>query len=201
MSEIIKCPFCDNQIESDTLKCSKCGALFTEPDLKGIKFKEFRIFLALQILTFGFFGSIWFLINYKAINNLVTKDKDSIKFNWLIILLGLNLLSYILYLNNTNATFALIPAGIQYLFNIALTYRALRIIQRYTKHVYCASIDFNPYYVVIFSVLYLVHYIDTYTDRVLNNHDYFDFKSPQGMTLIVLLSILAIILNFIHLAF
>ena len=59
MSEKINCPFCGNLIDADALRCEQCGALFKEPELPGIKFKEFGPFLAIDILTFGFFSTIW----------------------------------------------------------------------------------------------------------------------------------------------
>ena len=115
------------------------------------------MFLALDVLTFGFFASLWFFINYKAINFLAKTEKDTIKFKWLVLLLLISLLVYVFYV---------------------------------------VTLDFNPYYVFFFSVLYLVHFIDTYTDRVDNSHEYFDFRSPQGMALIILLVIFALIMNF-----
>ena len=76
-----------------------------------------------------------------------------------------------------------------------MTYRTLRIIQKYTQNKYDRELDINPYYVLFFNVLYIVHFIDTYTDRIINTHDYFDFKTPYGFGLIVLLILLAMCLD------
>ena len=40
MSEEINCPFCGNLIEVNAIKCPNCNALFKEPELPNIKFKE-----------------------------------------------------------------------------------------------------------------------------------------------------------------
>lgn len=193
--EEIKCPFCENNINVDAEECPTCGALFKEPELPNLKFKEFRIFLALDVLTFGFFASLWFFINYRAINFFVNTEKDTLKFKWLIALLLISLFADVYYFG-ANEILSSFFGILQYGILIGLTYRVLRIIQKYTVQKYGVTLDFNPYYVFFFSVLYLVHFIDTYTDRVNNCHDYFDFRSPQGIVLIILLIIFAFIINF-----
>ncbi len=187
-----QCPFCGNTIENNAEKCSQCGALFREPDLPNLKFKEFRTFLAIDILTFGFFASVWFFLNYNAINDLATKVKDTFKLKWLVILLGISLFVYIFYFNTLLSIFFMFA---QYAILTGLTYRVLKIIQRYTEKKYDVVLEFNPYYIVFFSVLYLIHFIDTYSDRVKEVHDHFDFRSPQGIALIIVLIIIAAFVN------
>ena len=196
MPEQVKCPFCENSVDSDTERCLSCGAYFTEPQLKEIKFKDFGIFFAMQLLTFGLFAILWFFINFRAINNLTVNARDSLKFKWLAVLLGISLLGYIGYILSDikfSHGVAVIVAVIQHLIGIALSYRVLKIIQRYTRDKYGEILDLNPYYIIIFSVLYMSHFIDTYTKRVMNSHDYFSFKSPQGVALITVLAILAVL--------
>ena len=77
-----------------------------------------------------------------------------------------------------------------------LTYRVLRIIQKYTEAVYDVVVEYNPYYIVLFNIFYLVHFIDTYKNRVQNLHVHFDWKSPQGLVLILLILIIIFILRF-----
>ena len=190
--EVTQCPFCGNTIENNAEKCSQCGALFREPDLPNLKFKEFRTFLAIDILTFGFFASVWFFLNYNAINDLATKVKDTFKLKWLVILLGISLFVYIFYFNTLLSIFFMFA---QYAILTGLTYRVLKIIQRYTEKKYDVVLEFNPYYIVFFSVLYLIHFIDTYSDRVKEVHDHFDFRSPQGIALIIVLIIIAAFVN------
>lgn len=186
----VNCPFCDTLIESDIDVCPKCGSWFKEPELVTIKFKDFALFCALQTISFGWFSSLWFLINYGAISKLIINEKDSKKYKTLFcILLGLLTLSVLL------PTFGFISIVLLYILGMALTYRILRIIQKYTLKKYNANIDFNPYYIAFFSIFYLVHFIDTYEDRVTNNHDYMNFKNPTGFVLFILLAILAFFIN------
>lgn len=55
MSEEINCPFCGNLIEVNAIKCPNCNALFKEPELPNIKFKELGPFIAIDLLTFWIF--------------------------------------------------------------------------------------------------------------------------------------------------
>lgn len=195
MSEKINCPFCGKLIDADALRCESCDALFKEPELPGLKFKELAPFLAIDVLTFGFFSTIWFFINGKAINKLAEGKKDCLKLNWLVALLAINGGFYMFFFYRHAAFLALFTL-LQCIIYIALTYRVLRIIQKYTSRTYNVDIPFNPYYVLIFNILYLVHYIDTYKDRVYHVHEYFDWKSPQAIMLLILLLIIVFILRF-----
>ncbi len=195
MSEEISCPFCGNIITDDAIRCSHCGSLFKEPDLPGIKFTELGPFLAIDILTLGFFSTIWFFINGKAVNTLVSKPKDGLKLNWLFLLLAVNGGFYIFFFYK-NPAYLLLFAVLQCIIYIALTYRVLRIVQKYTERVYEAALEINPYYIVLFNVFYLVHFLDTYSKRVQGIHAHFDWKSPQGIMLILLLLIIIFILRF-----
>ena len=195
MTEQINCPFCGNLIASDALKCEKCDALFKEPELPNLKFKELAPFLAIDVLTLGFFSTIWFFINAKAINDLTSKPKDGIKLNWIVMLLALNG-GFYLFMFYKHPTYLLIFSVLQCLLYIALSYRVLRIVQKYTQKTYDVALRFNPYYMVLFNVLYLVHVAETYSDRVFHTHEYFDWKSPQAIMLIILLLIILFIMRF-----
>lgn len=191
MSEKVNCPFCGNLIEEGVYKCPNCDSLFNEPELKGLRFRDFGVFVALTVMTFGLFGTIWFFINAKTLNLLTGSKKDCIKFNWLIALLVLNLSVYIFYISNFSISKLLsLLVLLQIFIYIALTYRVLRIIQKYTKRTYNVELEFNPFYIAIFNILYLIHYIDTYTARVMQIHEYFNWKSPQMILLIIILLII-----------
>ena len=191
MSEQVNCPFCGNMVDKNALRCPSCDALFDEPKLPDIKFQEFRVFIALEILTFGLFGTLWFFINGRKINKLTDNTSDSIKLNWLVGLLLLNVSMYIFYLTQITRHLVLsLFVVAQYAIFIALTYRVLRIIQKYTKKIYNVTLEINPYYIVIFNVLYLIHFVDTYTNRVMQVHEHFNPKSPQMILLIILLLII-----------
>lgn len=195
MSEEINCPFCGNLIEVNAIKCPNCNALFKEPELPNIKFKELGPFITIDLLTFGFFSTIWFFINGNAINHLTEGKKDGIKLNWLVLLLAINGGFYLFFFYK-HAAYLMLLSVLQCLIYIALSYRVLRIIQKYTSKMYNSDIDYNPYYMVIFNVLYLVHFIETYQNRVYHTHEYFDWKSPQAIFLLILLIIIVCILRF-----
>lgn len=191
MSKEIKCPFCNNIIDEESYKCPVCDAIFKTPELPYIKFQDFRMFLALIVLTFGFFATAWFFINIKSINKLCDRIKDNLKLNWLVLLLIFNVSFYIFYLFKFSSLKILsLLVFTSILILMALVHRVLRIIQKYTYKTYGVNIEFNPYYVVIFNVLYLVHFIDTYQDRVNQVHTHFNWKSPQMIILIIILLII-----------
>ncbi len=195
MAEKINCPFCGNLIDVNAIKCDNCGSLFQEPELPGLKFRELGPFLAIDLLTFGFFSTIWFFVNGKSINKLVEVKRDGIKLNWLFFLLAINGGFYLFFFYNKPALLIFFSV-LQCLIYIALSYRVLRIIQRYTKQTYNSEIIFNPYYVVIFNILYLIHYIETYRNRVYYTHDCFDWKSLQAILLIIILVIILCVFRF-----
>lgn len=194
MSEKINCPFCDNIIDSDAYKCQSCDAVFKTPELPEIKFQDFRIFIALSVLTFGLFNTLWFFINGRAINKLSGNIKDNIKLNWLFLLLLSNISVYIFYLFKFSSIKLLsLLVFTSIIILMALTHRVIRIIQKYTLRIYGVDLEYNPYYILFFNVFYLIHFIDTYQDRVNQVHAYFNMKSPQMILLIILLLIIQFI--------
>lgn len=197
MTEQINCPFCGNLIDRNAIKCKNCDALFKEPELPNIKFKELAPFLVIDILTIGFFSTIWFFINGKAINSLVENNnkKDMIKLNWLFLLLTVNGGFYLFFFFK-HAAFLILFSILQCIIYVALTYRVLRIIQKYTSLLYNVDIAFNPCYLVFFNTIYLIHFIETYQNRVFHTHEYFDWKSPQAIFLIILLVLIIFFLRF-----
>ena len=195
MSETVNCPFCGNTVEKDAYRCSSCGSLFADPELPNIKFKEFGTFVALLFLSFGLFGIIWTLVNTKAINQLAVNKKDCLKFNSLIVISLLDIIAYLFCLAAFQTT-NLIPALtiLQCIIFMAITYRVLRIIQKYTQKCYDVTLEFNPYYIVFFNILYLSHFIDTYSNRVMQIHEHFNIKSPQMIFFIILLLIIQFVM-------
>jgi len=195
MSEKVNCPFCGNIVDADAYKCQYCDSLFSDPELPNIKFKEFGTFVALLVLTFGLFGIFWIFANINAINKIAENKKDSIKFNTLIVISFLDIVAYVICLANIQ-TINLVPilTLLQCIIFMAMTYRVIRIIQKYTEKYYDVKLEYNPYYIVIFNILYLSHFIDTYSNRVLQIHEYFNPKSPQMIFLIIMLIIIQFVL-------
>lgn len=195
MQENIICPFCNNSLTGEEIKCPSCGALFKEPELKEIKFKEVVPFGIIDILTLGFFSTIWFFINFKSINNLIGSNKECLKFSWLMFLLASNGIFYLMCLFN-KPSMLVIFSVIQCLIYIALTYRVLRIIQKYTLSTYETTLEYNPYYLFLFNIIYLVHFIETYTDRVFHTHEFFNIRTVQSIMLFIIFLILIFIERF-----
>lgn len=188
MEEIVKCPYCDAEINVNTERCPVCGELFTEPNLGNFKFQNFGLYCVLQVLTVGLFAKLWFVINFFQIKKLITNPKDDKKFSVLLLLLFAAIAALVILKG-----FSII---ILYALQVAITYRVFRIIQKYTYDTYNVELDFNPYYLIFFADFYLVHFIDTYTDRVINAHNYFNFRTPSGFILILMLIIIALFINF-----
>lgn len=188
MNNPVNCPYCETLIEKDIEICPKCKSWFREPQLEGFKFTDLGCFIALSILTLGFLNIFWFFINKKPIRSLILSTKDQKKFNTLLALYGITIILYFL-----PTSYFIIP--VIFILNIALTYRVLRLIQKHTKNKYNVELDINMYYIIFFNILYLVHFIDTYTNRVINLHNYHNFRTLYGSTLIFFLILMAIFLD------
>ena len=133
-------------------------------------------------------GILIYLINYKFSfkkTNLDNKSKKVIS-----LLLGIITAPYLFFLTTS---YFIIP--VIFILNIALTYRVLRLIQKHTKNKYNVELDINMYYIIFFNILYLVHFIDTYTNRVIHAHNYYNFRTLSGSTFIFFLIIMAMLLD------
>ena len=117
-----------------------------------------------------------------------TNSKDKLKLNWLLIILLTSVCAYMYLWNKISPWIISIVAFIIFYFvYVALSYRVLRIIQKYTQKFYSVDIEINPYYIALFNIFYLIHFIDTYSDRVLQTHEHFDMKWPYLVMLIIIL--------------
>ena len=189
--EKINCPFCANVIDADAIKCEKCGSLFVEPELPNIKFKDFSIFVILYICLRGWFGLIWLIINSKAINKLVDNMKDKLKYNWLILLLLADIIIYMYYLAG-KLSFGIaniISLSLLYVIYVGLSYRILRMIQKYSQIKYGITPEINLNYIIFFNIFYLVHFIDTYSNRIWEIHEHFQMKLIHWIMFILIFSV------------
>ncbi len=191
MSEKINCPFCGNIIDSEAIRCPNCASLFKEPELPKIKFQNFGVFMALYILLRGWFGIIWLLINTHAINKLTTQTKDNLKFNWLIVFLLSDIGIYLYYFTGKIplSIAKIVSLSVLYLIFVGLTYRILRIIQKYSEKTYGIIPEINPYYIWFFNIFYLIHFIDTYTNRIWEIHEHFNMKPIHWIMFIIIFAI------------
>ncbi len=159
MSIKVKCPYCGNEIYNDVEQCEYCKEFFKEPEIKGIKYTSLGAFIVFSCLTFGLYSIVWLLINYKPINN-ISNSRDRKKFRKL---LSFGIPLCVLSSFFINYAFSLILIKILLL---ALSYRILRIIEKYSLIKYGSAIVHNEIGWFCFDILYVVYFLGTYSERV-----------------------------------
>ncbi len=185
----IPCPYCGKMIDSSTEQCPHCGEYFKEIAIP-LKVDILGKFIVLNCITLGLFQYIWLIFNLKNINEMIVKEKDIFKLNIPVIMLAivgfvscLNIMSYKLYLT-TSMKKLLIAANIMsplWILSIILTfiisYRIIRIIERYTKNKYDKEISHSDTWLFFSTLLfmlllspmfYLIYFIYTFKERVYN---------------------------------
>ena len=170
----VACPYCGNMINNDADICPGCGELFSEPNLSGFKFVSVPMFLVFETLlcSFGlyfFYSLYWVCSNYKNIKELAS-EKDLKKFQKLL------LIFLILVFFSLFRKLSLIPALIAEMF---LSYRMLRIIEKYTLHKYNSPITHHEAGMLLFRTLYVVYFLDTYNIRVRNPYMRYCIETEQ----------------------
>ncbi len=185
----IPCPYCKELIDQNAQQCPFCNEHFTEIDIP-VKVESLGKFIAFNIITLGLFQYLWLIFNLKNINKMIVKEKDKFKLNIPIILLAIvgfisciNIISYKLYFA-TSLKALLVSANIMspmWILSIILTfiisYRIIRIIERYTKNKYDKEISHSDnglffstilFMLVLSPMFYLTYFIYTYKERVYN---------------------------------
>ncbi len=159
MSEKVKCPYCGNEIYNDVEQCEYCKEFFKEPEIKGIKLISLGQFIVLSCLTFGLYSFIWLGLNYKPIIN-ISNSRDRKKLQRLILIgISVCLLSGLF----CNYVITIILAKILLL---SISYRVLRIIEKYSLIKYDSAIVHNEIGWFFFDILYVVYFLGTYPERV-----------------------------------
>ena len=159
MSEKVKCPYCGNEIYNDVEQCEYCKEFFKEPEIKGIKLISLGQFIVLSCLTFGLYSFIWLGLNYKPIIN-ISNSRDRKKLQRLILIgISVCLLSGLF----CNYVITIILAKILLL---SISYRVLRIIEKYSLIKYDSAIVHNEIGWFFFDLLYVVYFLGTYPERV-----------------------------------
>ena len=159
MSEKVKCPYCGNEIYNDVEQCEYCKEFFKEPEIKGIKLISLGQFIVLSCLTFGLYSFIWLGLNYKPIIN-ISNSRDRKKLQRLILIgISVCLLSGLF----CNYVITIILAKILLL---SISYRVLRIIEKYSLIKYDSAIVHNEIGWFFFDLLYVVYFLGTYSERV-----------------------------------
>lgn len=159
--KIVPCPYCGQQINNNDEKCPNCGEFFVEPNLSELRLISIPLFLVFESIlsSFGFpfcYSLIWILFNYNNICKIaIEKDlkKFKILFFWFCIFVLLTIIVKVFVL-------------IDVILEIFITYRILRIIEKFTLKKYNSPVTHHEVGMIFFRTLYLVYYIDTYFIRV-----------------------------------
>lgn len=159
--KLVSCPYCGQQINNDDEKCSNCGEFFVEPNLSEFRLVSIPLFLVFESLfsAFGFpflYSLIWILFNHNNICKIaIEKDlkKFKILFAWFCIFVLLTIIVKVFML-------------IDVILEIFITYRILRIIEKFTLKKYNSPVTHHEVGMIFFRTLYIVYYIDTYLIRV-----------------------------------
>lgn len=160
-NKLVECPYCGYKIGNEDEKCINCGEFFVEPNLAEFKLVSISMFLAFEsvLSAFGFpfiYSMVWMLINYKNIVN-ISIEKDLKKFKLLFICFSIFVLLTIVF-----KIFILADV----ILEILLTYRVLRIIEKFTLQKYGSPVTHHEIGMIFFRTLYIVYYLDTYLMRV-----------------------------------
>lgn len=184
MNNEIKCPYCERLIESNVKKCPYCGEYFVERTIP-IQINSLGWFIVFSILTCGIYPLIWLFINLPKFDLMAISSKDRLKLiipTFLITLLfipivaalfimsyyiGVHQIKSFLVLSYVISGYVLVPiicAGIVLYYII--TYRMLRIIEKFTFNEYKVNIYHNDVCWILFGFLYVIYFIYSYNRRV-----------------------------------
>ncbi len=157
----VACPYCGHKINNSIEKCPNCGEFFVEPAISGFKFVSIPSFLICETIlnAFGLFfiySLFWISSNFKNIRNIAIQ-RDLNKFNILFISFCIFVFFSIIF----KPLFLLVV-----IIEIMLSYRILRIIEKFTMKEYNSSVTHHEIGMLIFRTLYVVYYLDTYAMRV-----------------------------------
>ena len=187
--ENVNCPYCGTLICNEVEQCPNCKSWFKEPELVGFHLRSIYMYLCCDIFlnAFGFcfvYPLIWNVLNFKQIKHLASQ-KDFGKYKGFLFAFGiLTLLTFLLKL-------FIIPAVI---VEICLAYRILRIIEKYSNEKYHSPITHHELGMIVFSMLYVVYFMDTYSQRIHDPNARYHFNFHRWLNYILVGIILGIIL-------
>lgn len=190
--ENVKCPYCGGEIQNTVEQCPFCGEFFTEPRIDNIKLPSIGQYVTLNILSIGLYSLFWIILNYKTFKN-ISNVKDTVKLKFFF---GLALVSAVTFF--VNPLIFNIITKIIYLF---LSYRILRIIEKFSVKKYNAPISHSEAGWFFFDILYVVYFLDTYKQRVhdpdMRNH--MEFKGWLKYCIIIaILALIVFCANFLY---
>ena len=158
METKVYCPYCGNTMNSKDEQCTSCKEFFVEPYVEGLKEPSIIKFIIFEILTLGLYSLIWVTFNNSAIRK-IAKAQDYRKFITCYLLLFFSILG----LWFVNIPLFAISKKVVSLF---LSYRMLRIFEKYSMKKYNASIFHNEYGWFFFEIAYVVYFLEMFSERV-----------------------------------
>lgn len=187
----VNCPYCGAEIDNSVERCPNCKEWFVEPHLEGFNLISIPLNVAFMTVfgavgMFYIYSLIWVFFNTKAFLNIAV-PKDAKKFKILlaaaVILVFLTLISkYFIALDV--AVF------------ILLSYRMLRIIEKYTLKKYNSPVTHHELGMLFFRVLYVIYYIDTYKQRVYDPMQRYCLEKRKWFEYLVLCIVLSFLLGY-----
>ena len=188
--QIVACPYCGHNIDNSIEKCPNCGELFVEPKIPSLKFVSVPLYLVAEITLSSFFLNyiytlFWLIANLGVFYKIANK-KDKKKLLQLF-----SLFSITVILSLPFKPLFLVAA---FFVEIFLSYRILRIIEKYTQKEYGPSIIHNELWMGLFRTLYVIYFIDTYNLRVRNPNSRYFLDKEGWFEYLVILIVLVYIL-------
>ena len=190
--KLTQCPYCGCEINNNAEKCPNCNEWFVEPHIEGFKIISIPIFLAVSALfqaaglCYMFCSLLWVLINIKVFFNLaINKDSKKLK-----MLLTLFVIALVLTLYSKRFYSVCI------IVNILLSYRLLRIIEKYTLKKYKSPITHHELGMIFFRILYVIYYLDTYKQRVYDPNHRYCLEAKKWFEYFILCLLLSFMLGF-----
>lgn len=193
-NNLTPCPYCGQMISNDVEKCPHCNEVFKERTIP-VKIDSLGLFLVLNFFTLGLYQNIWLLRNLSKINDMALAKKDKLKLGipvailvGTVLFLTASFFTYAYYIFGTVPKEMFLLAACLWILSSPLfwicwflmyiiSYRVLRIIEKYTYRQYDIKISHSEigwlFCPVVFlpltiSMFYLVYFIYTYKERVYN---------------------------------
>ncbi len=188
----VNCPYCDTMIDNTAERCPNCKEWFVIPSLKNFKCVSVPVYLIAAALCEAFglrfvYGLLWGAINFNGFLK-ISNEKDIKKFKVLFCLFTISIcLSFAFKI-------CLIS---DIVLEILLSYRMLRIIEKYTLKKYNSPVTHHEVGMIFFRTLYVIYYIDTYAQRVKDPNMRYCWNAEKWIKYFVILFIILTVLYMI----
>ncbi|MEE3349559.1 MAG: hypothetical protein VZR09_05920 [Candidatus Gastranaerophilaceae bacterium] len=188
----VNCPYCGTVIDNSVEFCPNCKEWFTVPALKMFKYVSVTLYIIMTALCEAFglrfvYSLIWGALNFRGFLK-ISNEKDIQKFKILFCLFTISIC----------LTFAFkffIISDI--ILEILLSYRMLRIIEKYTLKKYNSPVTHHEVGMILFRTLYVIYYMDTYEQRVKDPDMRYCWNAEKWIKYFIILFIILIILYLI----